>query len=193
MSKHFLQLTCFAIFALFTHTAFAHTGTQEISGFLSGFSHPFLGLDHTLVMLGVGLWASRLSKFNASMTIAAFLSFMLIGAGLALYGITIEYVETGILGSVLMVGLLLSLSKQLPIFLTGCLLASFALLHGFAHGLEIPLAVAPIQYALGFLIATALLHSLGFGSGAFLNKHQLGVRVAGFIMGGVGLYLLISA
>ena len=30
------------------------------SGFATGFSHPILGLDHFLVMLGVGLWGAQM-------------------------------------------------------------------------------------------------------------------------------------
>ncbi len=193
MTKHFSQLSAVLFFALFANTASAHTGAHEINGFLSGFSHPFMGLDHTLVMLGVGLWASRLTRFNASLTIAAFLSFMGIGASLALLDLSIQGVETGILASVLTTGLLLSVSRQLPSVLTIGLLASFALLHGFAHGAEMPQAAEPINYAFGFLLATALLHAIGLGFGVMLNKHQLGLKIAGFMTSGLGLYLLISA
>jgi urease accessory protein len=193
MNKYFSQITAVLFFALFTNTASAHTGSHEINGFLSGFSHPFMGLDHTLVMLGVGLWASGLTRFNAGLTIAAFLSFMTIGAGLALLGLNIQGVETGILASVLITGLLLSVSRKLPSVLTIGLLASFAVLHGFAHGAEMPQAAQPMNYAFGFLLATAMLHAIGLGFGALLNKHQLGLKIAGFTTCGLGLYLLISA
>jgi urease accessory protein len=73
------------------------------------------------------------------------------------------------------------------------LVASFALFHGFAHGAEMPQAAEPMNYALGFLLATAMLHAIGLSLGALLNKHQLGLRIAGFITSGLGLYLLISA
>jgi urease accessory protein len=193
MTKYFLQFAVLLAFALFAPATFAHTGIHDIEGFLSGLSHPFLGLDHLLVMLGVGLWASRLTRFNAGLTIAAFLSFMTIGAGLALLGLKIEGVETGILASVLITGLLLSVSRYTSSILTIGLLASFALLHGFAHGAETPQAVESINYALGFLLATAMLHAIGLGLGVMLSKHELSLKIAGFITSGLGLYLLISA
>jgi urease accessory protein len=193
MNKYFSQITAVLFFALFANTASAHTGTHDIDGFISGFSHPFMGLDHLLVMLGVGLLASRLNRLNASLTIAAFLSFMGIGAGLALFGLNIEGVEIGILVSVLMTGLLLGTTHQLPSVLIAALVASFALFHGFAHGAEMPQAAEPMNYALGFLLATAMLHAIGLSLGALLNKHQLGLKIAGYITSGLGLYLLISA
>lgn len=189
MNKHFSQFALLLIFALITNTASAHTGTHEISGFI----HPFLGLDHLLVMLGVGLWASRLNRLNASLTIAAFLTFMAIGAGLAVFGLNIQGVETGILASVLITGLLLVAPRQLPSGVCGALLASFAVLHGFAHGAEMPLAAEPIHYAVGFLLATAVLHGIGLGLGLLLSKHSLGLRVSGYVTSGLGLYLLINA
>jgi len=193
MNKYFSQSALLLSLALTATTASAHTGAHEINGFISGFSHPFMGLDHTLVMLGVGLLASRLNKINASLTIAAFLSFMSIGAGLALVGFEMQNVEIGILVSVLMTGLLLGTSRQLHSALIATLVASFALFHGFAHGAEMPQAAQPINYAVGFLLATALLHAIGLGLGALLNKHQLGLKIAGFTTCGLGLYLLISA
>lgn len=193
MIKHFSSVVLLLALALSTSTASAHTGAHDIDGFISGLNHPFLGLDHLLVMLGVGLWASRLTRLNASLTIAAFLSFMVIGAGLALWGLHIPGVELGILASVLVVGLLLSVSRRLPTLLTIGVLAGFAVLHGFSHGLEMPLAAAPIDYALGFLLATAVLHGIGLGLGSMLNKHQFGLRVSGYITSGLGLYLLFNA
>jgi urease accessory protein len=38
--------------------AMAHTGHHAISGLLSGFGHPLTGLDHTLAMVGVGLFSA---------------------------------------------------------------------------------------------------------------------------------------
>ena len=193
MIKHFSSVALLLALALTATTASAHTGTHDIDGFISGLSHPFLGLDHLLVMLGLGLWASRLSRLNAGLAIAAFLSFMACGAGLALAGLTIQGVETGILTSVLIVGLLLSVSRRLPSLLVIGLLAGFAVLHGFAHGLEMPLATAPVDYALGFLLATAILHGIGLGLGAMLNYHRFGLRISGYITSGLGLYLLFNA
>ena len=38
--------------------AWAHPG-HDIADFVSGFSHPFTGIDHLLVLLAVGFWAGR--------------------------------------------------------------------------------------------------------------------------------------
>jgi len=38
--------------------AFAHPGHGQ--GLLAGMAHPWLGLDHMMAMLAVGMWASQL-------------------------------------------------------------------------------------------------------------------------------------
>ena len=52
-----MLLTILGIVA-FPAIAFAHPG-HEMANFASGFSHPFTGIDHLLVMLAVGYWAGK--------------------------------------------------------------------------------------------------------------------------------------
>ncbi len=93
----------------FSQTASAHTGLLPTDGFSHGFQHPFLGLDHFLAMLGLGLWTSSQSRLLAQQALGVFLLFMTAGALLGLAGIGFAYVETAILVSLLLVGMALSL------------------------------------------------------------------------------------
>jgi len=92
----------------FSQAASAHTGLLPTDGFSQGFQHPFLGLDHFLVMLGLGLWASSHACLLAKQAIGVFLSFMIVGALFGLAGFGFVYVETAILVSLLLVGVALS-------------------------------------------------------------------------------------
>ncbi|PPK76144.1 urease accessory protein [Methylobacter tundripaludum] len=92
----------------FSDAALAHTGLLPTDGFSHGFQHPFLGLDHFLVMLGLGLWASSRSRLLAQQAIGVFLLFMTAGALLGLAEIGFTYVETAILVSLVLVGMALS-------------------------------------------------------------------------------------
>ena len=56
-SKRFLLAVPMMLVAM---PAFAHPGGHVPSGFLDGFLHPLGGLDHTLAMLAVGLFAASL-------------------------------------------------------------------------------------------------------------------------------------
>jgi hydrogenase/urease accessory protein HupE len=55
--------------------------------------------------------------------------------------------------------------------------AFFALCHGHAHGAELPLAADPADYAIGFVLATGMIHLFGIGVGLGLNK-PVGGRLA---------------
>ena len=58
--------------------ALAHTGQGE-HGFLDGFAHPFLGADHLLAMLVVGVW-SMLHARQVWLAPLVFVTLLTIGA-----------------------------------------------------------------------------------------------------------------
>ena len=97
-------------------------------------------------------------------------------------------------GLVLALGLLIALSLQLPAALSVAVTALFGLLHGYAHGLELPQSAAPAEYALGFLAATATLHLSGIAAGLTMRQHHaLLSRLLGSAIALSGAYLLASA
>ena len=107
---------------------------------------------------------------------------------------SLPLVEAGIAVSVLALGLLVSLSLQLPAILSVAITAIFGLLHGYAHGLELPGSAAPAEYALGFLAATAALHLGGIVMGVVTRQnHAMLARMLGVAIACCGTYLLASA
>ncbi len=71
--------------------ALAHPGHEG-----SGFLHPFTGIDHFLVMVGVGLWASLLAARKPAAAVlvpASFLVMMAVGAAAGFAGIKLPLVE----------------------------------------------------------------------------------------------------
>jgi hypothetical protein len=50
------------------------------------------------------------------------------------------------------------------------LIAYFALCHGYAYGAEVPLSADLADYAIGFVLATGMIHLFGIGIGLGLNK-----------------------
>lgn len=145
-------------------TASAHPG-HDASGLLAGLLHPFGGMDHLLAMLAVGLWAGQSGMRRVWLLPAVFLSTLAAGAGAALLFPSLPLIETGIAASVLVLGLITALSLKVPVALSIALTAAFGLVHGYAHGIEIPGTAGPVLYALGFLVATAALHFSGVSLG----------------------------
>ena len=180
--------------ALAPSAALAHTGAEHALSFGSGFAHPFTGLDHMLAMVAVGLWAG----LNAGRALwawpAAFVGVMLVGGALGMTGVHVPMVEAGILASVVVLGLLVLAAVQWPVMLGAGLVAVFALLHGHAHGAELPIGAAAVTYAAGFALGTAILHVVGLGLAhvASDGASQRLVRGAGALIaaGGVALALI---
>jgi len=173
--------------------ALAHTGLEHAVSFASGFKHPWTGLDHALAMLAVGLWAGLNGGRALWAWPVAFVGVMVAGGALGIAGVPVPMVEPGILASVVVLGLLVLTAARLPVALGAALVALFALLHGHAHGAELPAHAAAATYAAGFALATALLHGLGLGV-AYLCRSDSGrliVRAAGALTAVAGVTLAV--
>ena len=154
-----------ALIALIPSLAFAHTGVGDTTGFVSGFSHPFGGLDHVLTMVAVGLFAAQLGGRALWLVPLSFVAVMALGGALGATGAKLPLVEIGIGLSVIALGLAIALELGVPTFAAMGFVACVALLHGQAHGTEMPETISGLAYGAGFISATALLHAAGIGLG----------------------------
>ena len=183
--------------AALTSPAWAHTGIglHGGNGFMAGFLHPLMGLDHMLAMLGVGIWAAQLGKRATWLVPMAFVAVMMGGAALMLSGAPLPMVEFGVGGSVLVIGALIALGTRMPVALAMSLVGAFALFHGHAHGTELPGFAHPAAYGAGFVAATSLLHVTGLGVAYLARKHatRLPFRFGGAMMAAIGGGLLLGA
>jgi urease accessory protein len=173
--------------------ALAHTGVEHATSFSSGFLHPLTGADHVLAMVAVGLWAGVNDGRAVWAWPVAFVSVMLVGGALGMMGVPLPMVEPGILASVIVLGLLVLTAARVPVVVGVLLVGVFAVLHGYAHGAELPAAAAAISFSAGFALATVLLHAAGLGI-AFLSAREGGgllVRAAGGVVAACGVALAV--
>ena len=179
--KKFQFLVASLTTLLVANAASAHTGMGATSGFSHGLAHPLGGLDHLLAMIAVGLWASQLAQSrNAQghktqksalwVVPLSFVALMIAGGVLGAEKIALPFVETGILMSVLVLGVLVAAAVRLPILVSVVVVGGFALFHGHAHGAEMPESANGLLYGAGFVIATILLHAIGVGLGIVSQK-----------------------
>ncbi|AAC06859.1 HupE/UreJ family protein [Aquifex aeolicus] len=160
--------------------AFAHPGHfHGVNPFNSGLIHPLTGLDHLSVMVAVGLLGSYYAGKKAFLPALTFVSFMTLGSILGLLGVSVPFVESGIILSVALMGILL-FAKDLKLSYVLPLIGIFGILHGVAHGYEAPQTLHPVYYVLGFVLSTAALHFTGLLFGKAL-KEKL-VRVSGLLL-----------
>jgi len=162
--------------------------------FASGFGHPLGGLDHVLAMVAVGLWATQLSGRALWLVPLTFVLTMAVGGLLGFLGIPLPMVETGIAGSVLILGALVALASRLPLVASMALVGLFAIFHGYAHGAEMAVESSALWYGLGFMLATATLHALGIGIALAAGRGVPArlVRVGGAAIAASGMLLLAA-
>lgn len=172
--KTAVVITAMSGFLLTTATAFAHPAhvinslPSRLESFSSGVLHPFSGIDHVIVMLAIGLWASQLGKRDMYLVPATFVSMMIAGSFLPAT-LVVSTAESLIMASVIVFSLLLVTKTKMPLW-SGMLIAGFfALFHGYAHITEVG-AYEPLNYTLGFVAATGILHLIGLGIGQIVTQ-----------------------
>lgn len=166
-------------------------GTQ--GGFGSGFAHPLTGPDHFLAMFAVGLWGAQMGGRAVWTLPVTFPMIMVIGGVLGMAGLHLPAIEAGIALSIVALGSAIVFAWRPPEWIALILIAYFALCHGYAHGAELPRATDPADYAIGFVLATGMIHLFGIGVGLALNKPMHGrlSRALGAAIGMGGVYFLV--
>lgn len=165
--------------ALLAAPAAAHPEHTPAAALSAGLLHPFSGLDHLLAMLGIGLWSGQ-QKQGLALP-AVFLAAMAAGA-LALGAVALPPAgEFSLAAGVALIGALVAAGVRVPAWAAGSFVASLALLHGQAHGSELP----ALASAAGYLLASAAL--LMAGRVAARAPWQ---RAGGALIGLAGLGLL---
>lgn len=184
------------LFAVLVPTAaFAHTGHGDTSGLVHGFMHPVGGIDHILAMVAVGVLAYVLGGRALYLVPLSFVGMMIAGFALGVAGIGLPFVELGIAVSSIVIGAAAAMGRPMPVAGAMALVGVFAVFHGHAHGAEMPADASGIEYAAGFVMATALLHAAGIaaslGAARLVGRHgKVAAQFAGGVFAAAGLGVL---
>lgn len=196
MIRTILRL-CTGVMAFAPLAASAHVVAGSTHGFLHGFSHPLGGIDHVLAMVAVGVFAAHLGGRALWLVPLAFVSVMALGGIAGMAGVALPFVQIGIGLSVVVLGLAVAFRLSIATLSAMSLVGLFAVFHGHAHGTEFHEEAGPaLTYALGFVCATALLHTLGVALGiATGNPERICgwriIQVGGAAMAAAGVALLV--
>jgi urease accessory protein len=173
--------------------AFAHIGDHSHMSLAEGLAHPFTGLDHMLAMVAVGLWAAQIGGRALWLLPLTFPVVMAAGGVLGMGGVALPLVEAGIAISVLVLGSVIVFALRPSLAISVPLIAAFALLHGYAHGVELPVEASALEFSVGFIVATAALHMIGIGVGVLANHVPVHfvTRAAGGAIAVAGVALLV--
>lgn len=168
--------------------AHAHAPGPDMNGWHEGFSHPLHGWDHLLTMIAVGMWAAQLRGSAVWLLPLVFVGVMSLGGVAGVAGAAAPAAELMILLSVLVFGVLVIRKQRFRMLPSLAIVGFFAFFHGFAHGQEMPASSSLLSFALGFMLATLLLHGVGivamrllllafaclFGGGAYADRSENG-------------------
>lgn len=173
----------------------AHEAAGSAGGFMSGFAHPLAGWDHAAAMVAVGIWGAFLQRPAIWMLPVFFPLVMAAGGALGIVGVGLPAVETGIALSAVVLGTMIAAALRPALWVAALIVGGFAVFHGHAHGTELPAAVDPLAYSLGFVLATGLLHVAGIGIGALVQwpAGRLAVRAIGGAIALAGVAFLVAA
>ena len=76
-----------ALMVFLPSSALAHVQSGQATGFITGFKHPWSGLDHIVAMIAVGLWGAQLGNPAMWVLPVTFPLVMSMGAMMGLLGI----------------------------------------------------------------------------------------------------------
>lgn len=133
-------------------TALAHGGGDHVHGLFDGLAHPLLGVDHLLAAIAAGVLASR-SAVGQGLKAAAFGGAVALGLGLGLV-LGGSPVEVLLAASVSLLGLLIASTRLGLGPAAASATIAFGLLHGHAHGVEVPASAQVGLYATGIALTT---------------------------------------
>jgi urease accessory protein len=148
------------------------------------------GLDHVLVIAAVSAWAAQQRLQARLLVLAAIAVAVPLGALLPFVPASTAWLEAALALTVVGSGLLLAFGRKLPLAAAGALAVGFAVLHGFAHGLEGPRET--LAYVPGLAIATVALTAFAsaIAGGLAARGRQGWLQVAGIASALMGALML---
>jgi urease accessory protein len=169
--------------------ALAHSEKGVAIDFWGGFTHPIFGLDHVVAMVAVGLWGAFLGPPAIWLLPVVFPLMMAVAGAYGVLGLPLHGVEIGIALSAIMLGAMVAGAVKPPLWVAAVLVGAFAIFHGYAHGVELPVGADAIAFSMGFVIATGMLHVGGIAFGALSRwpAGRIAVRVAGAVVAVIGV------
>ncbi|WP_111892818.1 HupE/UreJ family protein [Acinetobacter sp. MB5] len=166
----------------------AHPGHEFPQlGFLSGFVHPFTGLDHMSMAAGLGVLLWKTKRQWQMSGVVALVAALLIGFVVGAQNLfSASVAEYGIVASLMMLAVALwrKHNVMMPVAT-----AALAIFHGMAHGVELSSHGHWAGLMLGMVTAMALLYGIGLGVGALLERYipEQGRKIVAGVVALVGL------
>ncbi len=169
--QNFQLLLAIFFFFILGNSAYAHPGHFE-SGIITGFLHPFNGLDHFLAALALGVFANQSSNRIEFRLPLVFIFSLLVGGLFGYFFTKFPGVEFGIVLSLFVLAFAIMANQNIARNAKFGLAVLFGLFHGNAHGSEfVGSAFDFFNYIVAISLATAFLHAAGIFLVLTLKKY----------------------
>jgi urease accessory protein len=145
-----------------------------------------------VAMVSVGIWGAELGAPAIWVLPITFPLVMAVGGAFGIIGVPLPGAEMIIALSVIVLGSMVAIAARLNLALAMVIVGVFAFAHGHAHGSEMPVSADALEFGVGFVVATGMLHALGIAIG-LLTKWPVGfiaIRAMGGLATLFGLYLI---
>ena len=186
-------LVCLGTIGLLLGSSAVQAHGLHGASFMAGLAHPWLGLDHLLALLAMGVSVAGLRvhlRWGSAALLGLALAAGVFSAGVLQLGLNMEPL---LAASLLVLALLCLRQSTSALVLRLGLLLGFSFLHGWVHGLEVPAQTLLWPFASGVVLASLSLFVLGMGLGRrYLLRHPkrkagfggvLGLAAMGFLFG----------
>lgn len=155
-----LQKTIASSFLIFIPSILMAHGSHG-DGIMAGFTHPILGIDHNVAILGCGFLGYIIDQKKWYLSPIAFIAAMILGGFLGIDNEATPFIEKIIAFSVFAIGLMIAYRMRLNLIFVLILLAVFGYFHGYAHGAEMPEMNTISKYIPGYTLGAVLLALIG--------------------------------
>lgn len=165
------------------------------SGFMAGFTHPILGLDHNIAILSCAFLGYAIDKKKFYLYPLAFILAMVLGGLSGIDNEATVKIEKVIAFSVLFIGIIIAFRKKLNTYLILTLLIIFGGFHGYAHGAEMSETNTAFKYISGYSLGAVLLAGFGALIGKIMNLSKFEetfTMMLSILIVGLGMILLLS-
>jgi urease accessory protein len=181
----------FCLLLALSSSVMAHTNVGLTYSFSDGFLHPWMGIDHLLVMLAVGFWGSVLVTIPVWLLPMCFVLAMAAGALFHFAGFELTGAEQWVAMSLFIVGLLLWTNGKISSGWASAVVSIIAFCHGYVHAADIGPQSDQVAYASGFLSATVILLCFGTATRWLKTNQFKNLRISfGILTTVTGLALL---
>lgn len=173
-------------------------GMEEVDefaepAFTAALTHPLSGADHWMAAVAVGLIAGSWGRKTGLASAMMFLAGMAGGIAAGRVGFQMPLMESALAASVLCLGAAVAGAQHVGARTVAALSALAGVLHGTAHGVEMPAAISSWTYGAGLILTSAAITA----TAAFLTlTRQASLpalpRWAGATLAAAGTWLLIT-